>query len=106
MDPTRRGVRNTDDRRGFAVRPIVRATYPSWEVVAIAHRGLSGFPENTLAAFRSVMARGIKVIELDLRGTADGEVVVLHDETVDRTTNGARSYESALAVRPARVLSM
>jgi glycerophosphoryl diester phosphodiesterase len=35
------------------------------------------------------IARGIDVIELDLRGTADREVVVMHDETVDRTTNGS-----------------
>lgn len=59
-------------------------------VVAVAHRGLApGWPENTLAAFRQSIALGIDAIELDLRGTADGEVVVMHDETVDRTTNGA-----------------
>jgi glycerophosphoryl diester phosphodiesterase len=59
------------------------------DVVVVAHRGLSeGLPENTLTAFRRVIALGVRVIELDLRGTADGEVVVLHDETVDRTTNG------------------
>jgi glycerophosphoryl diester phosphodiesterase len=60
------------------------------DVVAVAHRGLSpGFPENTLAAFRQSIARGIDAIELDLRGTADGEVVVIHDATVDRTTDGS-----------------
>jgi glycerophosphoryl diester phosphodiesterase len=67
-----------------------RPTAPAWDVVAVAHRGLSpGVPENTLAAFRQSIARGIDVIELDLRGTADREVVVMHDETVDRTTNGS-----------------
>jgi len=57
--------------------------------VVVAHRGLSaGFPENTLAAFRNATAAGVDAIELDLRRTADGEIVVLHDETVDRTTDG------------------
>lgn len=62
---------------------------PDWDVVLVAHRGLApGLPENTMAAFRDVVERGVGVIEIDLRGTADGEVVVMHDETVDRTTDG------------------
>jgi glycerophosphoryl diester phosphodiesterase len=66
------------------------ADYPAWNVVLVGHRGLSpGYPENTLAAFRNSIALGVDVIELDLRGTADGEVVVLHDETLDRTTDGS-----------------
>ena len=59
-------------------------------LVTIAHRGLvSGFPENTLAAFRQCADAGIDGVEFDLRATADGEIVVLHDETVDRTTDGS-----------------
>jgi len=78
--------------------------YPPWDVVVVAHRGLSeGLPENTLTAFRNVIARGIAVIELDLRGTADGEVVVLHDETVDRTTNGHGAV-TQLTLREVRAL--
>ena len=58
-------------------------------LLTIAHRGLvSGFPENTLAAFRQCAAVGVDGVEFDLRTTADGEIVVLHDETVDRTTDG------------------
>lgn len=59
-------------------------------VVNIAHRGgiSDGYPENTLAAFRRAMAVGADVIELDLRGTKDGRLVILHDETLDRTTDG------------------
>ncbi len=59
-------------------------------VVNVAHRGgiADGFPENTLAAFRRAIALGAAVIEIDLRGTKDGKIVVLHDETLDRTTNG------------------
>lgn len=59
-------------------------------VVFIAHRGgiVPGYPENTLAAFRQAIAHGAEVLEIDLRGTKDGAVVVMHDDTVDRTTNG------------------
>ena len=63
------------------------------KVVNIAHRGgiIEGYPENTLAAFRRAIASGAEVIEIDMRGTKDGEVVILHDETLDRTTNGKGS---------------
>ena len=55
----------------------------------IAHRGASGsFPENTLAAFRAAIDSGAVMCELDVQLTRDGAVVVIHDETVDRTTNG------------------
>jgi glycerophosphoryl diester phosphodiesterase len=59
-------------------------------VVNVAHRGgiVPGTPENTLAAFRQAIAHGAQVIEIDLRGTKDGAIVVMHDATVDRTTNG------------------
>ena len=59
-------------------------------MVNIAHRGgiSDGYPENTLAAFQRAMAVGADVIELDLRGTKDGRLVILHDETLDRTTDG------------------
>lgn len=54
-----------------------------------AHRGASGSaPENTLAAFRLAVAQGADGVEFDVQLTRDGEVVVIHDETVDRTTNG------------------
>ena len=59
-------------------------------IVAVAHRGgiVEGIPENTLAAFRDAIASGVDVVEIDLRGTKDGAVVIMHDPTVDRTTNG------------------
>lgn len=54
-----------------------------------AHRGNSKyFPENTLSAFRSAYVLGADMIELDLHMTADGEIIVMHDHTVDRTTDG------------------
>lgn len=63
--------------------------WPDWSIVFVAHRGLApGQPENTLSAFREAIRLGAEVIEIDLRSTKDGEVVILHDETLDRTTNG------------------
>jgi len=55
----------------------------------IAHRGASGTaPENTLAAFRRAVEIGADMIELDVQLTRDGAVVVLHDDTLERTTDG------------------
>ncbi len=54
-----------------------------------AHRGGAGLaPENTLAAFRNALAVGADVLELDLHVSQDGEPVVIHDPTLQRTTNG------------------
>jgi glycerophosphoryl diester phosphodiesterase len=59
------------------------------EVVIASHRGMAaGHPENTLVAFRHAVSLGFAVIEVDLRATADGHVVIMHDDTVDRTTSG------------------
>ena len=58
--------------------------------VRIAHRGASGdglAPENTLAAFESAIQMGVDVLEIDVRGSKDGGVVVIHDAMMDRTTN-------------------
>jgi glycerophosphoryl diester phosphodiesterase len=64
-------------------------THPDWDVLIVVHRGMvAGFPENTLAAFRQAMVMGFSAIEIDLRATADGHIVVMHDDTVDRTTSG------------------
>ena len=57
----------------------------------IAHRGAprsSGAPENTLAAFRAAIEAGAGWLEFDVRRTSDGVLVVVHDDTVDRTTDG------------------
>jgi glycerophosphoryl diester phosphodiesterase len=52
------------------------------------HRGSSGTPENTLAAFEKAARDGADGIELDVRLSADGELVVIHDATFDRVTHG------------------
>ena len=54
-----------------------------------AHRGASALaPENTLAAFLLAQRLGADGIELDVMLTADNQLIVIHDDTVDRTTNG------------------
>lgn len=58
--------------------------------VVIAHRGASAYhPENTMSAFRAAYEMGAEMIELDVTLSKDGIPVVIHDETLDRTTNGA-----------------
>src|ERR1700719_1197481 len=59
-------------------------------VLNMAHRGASGtFPENTLSAFRAAIDAKADMCELDVQLTRDGALVVIHDDTVDRTTDGA-----------------
>ncbi len=54
-----------------------------------AHRGFSGkYPENTILAFQKALEEGVDGIELDVQLTKDGELVIIHDESVDRTTDG------------------
>ena len=56
--------------------------------IVVAHRASSFFaPENTLSAIRSAVALGVDMVELDTRLTADGVVVLMHDDDVDRTTD-------------------
>ena len=56
----------------------------------VAHRGASGqYPENTLLAFRRAIEQGVDALELDVHRTADDELVVIHDSTLERTTNGS-----------------
>ena len=58
-------------------------------MVLTAHRGASfDDAENTLAAFDRAVKNGAHFIEFDLRMSADGVPVVLHDQTIDRTSNG------------------
>ena len=59
-----------------------------WQV--IAHQGGNQLrPDNTMLAFRNAVELGVDALELDVHATADGVLVVIHDETVDRTTNGS-----------------
>jgi len=61
----------------------------------IAHRGASGSrPENTLSAFRAAIGAGADMCELDAQVTRDGAIVVIHDDAVDRTTDGSGTIAS------------
>lgn len=77
------------ERRGSA-RPRPGHRFLAGAPLLIAHRGGSALaPENTLPAFRRALHWWrADVLEIDVRCSRDGEVVVIHDETVDRTTNG------------------
>jgi len=58
-------------------------------IIIVAHRGFSGiYPENTLLAFQKAVELGVDFIELDIHQTLDKEIVVCHDEKIDRTTDG------------------
>jgi glycerophosphoryl diester phosphodiesterase len=62
--------------------------------VVIAHRGAAGlWPENTLHAFMHAAELGVDVVEMDVQSTRDGHLVVIHDSTVDRSTNGIGSIK-------------
>ncbi len=58
-------------------------------VIAVGHRGTKRFaPENTLAAFDKAIEMGARIVEMDVRMTADGHFIVMHDARVERTTDG------------------
>lgn len=58
------------------------------QLIVIAHRGdHTAAPENTIRAFKDAIAAGVDYVEVDLRTTRDGELVVMHDASVDRMTN-------------------
>jgi len=73
-------------------------------VVAIAHRGGSRLrPENTLAAFDHAMTLGVDGLECDVHLSVDGEVVVIHDDTLDRTTDATGPVSARTADELAHV---
>lgn len=72
----------------LAVGTTPSVAAPAPEVDVIAHRGSSGAaPENTLAAVRLALAHKADVVENDIQRTADGELVIIHDTTLSRTTD-------------------
>lgn len=82
------------------MHPLLGAGPP----LVIAHRGNRAHaPENTLEAMQQAVRLGVDALECDVRVTEDGQLVVLHDPTVDRTTN-ARGPITRLTLREARLL--
>ena len=102
-----RPLRNTLGRAAVAISLALgtldmnasQATLPALELVArqrplvIAHRGYSQFaPENTLPSFKLAMAAGADLVELDYYHSKDGKLVVIHDTTLDRTTDATNRW--------------
>jgi len=72
--------------------------------LVIAHRGGAGLaPENTLAAFEAGLAAGADGLEFDVRLSLDGEAVLMHDPTLERTTDGAGPVDRRTAAELARL---
>ena len=68
-------------------------------MLKIGHRGAKGYePENTFISFQKALDMQVDGIELDVHLSADGEIIVIHDETIDRTTNG-KGFVNALSLR-------
>jgi glycerophosphoryl diester phosphodiesterase len=58
-------------------------------MLVIGHRGACGYePENTILSFKKALQLGVDIIEFDVRKSLDGKLVIIHDATVNRTTNG------------------
>ena len=80
------GALGADGERPTTIEEFMTVESPTR---VIAHRGFSGrAPENTLLAIREAIAIGAEMVEIDVTMTADGHVILLHDETLDRTTSG------------------
>lgn len=62
---------------------------PNHPINSINHRGWFEAPENTLSAYRESKDRGFEMVECDISFTKDGKPVLLHDDTIDRTSNGS-----------------
>ncbi|HOZ74064.1 MAG TPA: glycerophosphodiester phosphodiesterase family protein [Flavobacterium sp.] len=76
------------------------------KILNIGHRGAKGHtPENTLASFQKALDLGVDGIELDVHLSLDGKIVVIHDETLDRTTNG-KGLVNALTMKTLRTFSI
>ncbi|HEY4627916.1 MAG TPA: glycerophosphodiester phosphodiesterase family protein [Flavobacterium sp.] len=68
-------------------------------MLKIGHRGAKGYePENTFVSFQKALDMQVDGIELDVHLSADGEIIVIHDESIDRTTNG-KGFVNALSLR-------
>ncbi|MFQ6113109.1 MAG: glycerophosphodiester phosphodiesterase [bacterium] len=75
--------------RVMEIRKNGKSFYEWGGVKVVGHRGNVKFtPENTIPGFEIAIEYGADLIEMDVRETKDGELVIIHDETVDRTTNG------------------
>jgi glycerophosphoryl diester phosphodiesterase len=83
---------------------MTMATNRVRNLLRIGHRGAAGHaPENTLAALELALQYGVDMVEFDVRRSSDGALMLLHDDSVDRTTNGKGRIEE-LSLRMLREL--
>lgn len=76
----------------MSINPWLRDYRP----LSVAHRGHSiAYPENTLEAYRKAIELGVEMVECDVNITRDGKLVMMHDPTLDRTTNGSGPVSAA-----------
>ncbi|OLP58878.1 glycerophosphodiester phosphodiesterase [Xaviernesmea oryzae] len=74
--------------RDLATLPLLDLSNPA--ILTVAHRGVwTSAPENSLPAIRDAIALGVEIVEVDVQSTADGHLVIMHDETIDRTSTGS-----------------
>jgi len=87
--------------------PLTTRIFPDLKrPLVIAHRGGANlWPENTLLAFTRAYETGADVLELDVRPSSDGRIVVIHDETVERTSDG-RGRVDAMTLQALKRLDM
>lgn len=80
----------------FLVIPLSEKPYPlAKRPLNIGHRGgMDLWPENSIYGFKKALDIGVDILELDVRESSDGEIVVIHDETVERTSNGTGRVDS------------
>ena len=83
------GVIATDPKEVYEVYSSIPQVTVSGRPLPIAHRGNRAFSENTLESFQGAIDAGCLAVETDLRLTKDKQIVLLHDATLDRTTDGA-----------------
>ncbi len=84
----------------LAVLLLAAAAMAAERPLVAAHRGGAAiWPENSLTAFRGAIALGVDALEFDVHLTADGEPVVIHDATLDRTTTGHGAVRSVTLAR-------
>lgn len=70
-------------------RKSLQETLKEQQFLVCAHRGFHAYnPENSIASVQDAIDNGIAMIEIDVRASKDGHLVLMHDETIDRTTNG------------------
>lgn len=82
------GILCTDTDMVFDVYESITATTVCGKSIVVGHRGFSDYLENTIASFKMAVEQyGCPAIELDLRLSSDGEIVIMHDKTLERTTN-------------------